>query len=119
MVSNLELFSMLFIAPVLFLVLVYIAQENRHKFPRSVLFFFSTIVLAMGLGLLFIFHKDFTQNQVSLIFLKNLAPFSKSEFPKTFIIGTAINFALVLLLVGGGWVGIFKSITNINFRFKK
>jgi hypothetical protein len=96
-----------------------VAKENRHKFPRSVLFFFSFITFVIGLVLLLITHKDFTQNQVSLIFLKHSAPFNKFEYPKTFIIGTAINFAIVLLLVGGGAFGIFKSITNINFRFKK
>ncbi len=118
--SNLELFSMLFLAPVLFLVLAYVAKENRHKFPRSVLFFFSSIFLAIGLGLLFFNYKDFTQDQVSLIFLKGTtAPFSKFEYPKTFIILTPINFAFSLLWVGGGGFGIYKSITNINFRFKK
>jgi hypothetical protein len=119
MVSNLELFSMLFLVPALFLVLAYVAKENRHKFPRLVLFFFSAIFLAIGL-LCFIFtYQDFTQNQVSLILLKHSAPFSKFDSPKTFIIGLVLNFVFALLLAGGGGVGIFKSITNINFRFKK
>lgn len=117
--SKLELFGVLFLVPVLFLVLVYLAQENRHKFPRSVSFFFSSIILAGGLLILFMLYTDFTQNQVRLPFLKNLHPFSKSEHPKTFIIGTAINISLVLLLLGAGGRGIFRSITNVNFKFKK
>ena len=99
--------------------LAYVARENRHEYPRSVLFFFSFIFLLIGLALLLFIYRDFTQNQVSLIFLKNSAPFSKFEFPKTFITLTLINFAIVLLWIGGGGFGIYKSITDINFRFKK
>jgi len=99
-------------------VLVYVARENRDEYPRSVLFFFSFIFLLIGLALLFFIYKDFIQNQVSLIFLKNSAPFSKLGYPKTFIILTLINFSIVLLWVGGGGFGIYKSITDIKFRFK-
>jgi hypothetical protein len=96
-----------------------VARENRHEYPRSVLFFFSFIFLLIGLVLLLFIYGDFTQDQASLIFLKNLAPFNKFEYPKTFTILTLINFAIVLLWIGGGGFGIYKSITGINFRFKK
>lgn len=97
------------------------AHKKRHEFPRSVLFFYCFLPFALGLGLLTFTCMDFIHDQVNPIFFKTPSAHAVSKFdsPKLFIIGLIFNVLFSLAFVSGGLFGMFKAITNTDFRFNE
>jgi hypothetical protein len=99
--------------------LAILAHKKRHKFPRSVLFFYCFLPFALGLGLLISTYLDFSHDKVMPLFFKGKVIVSKLNSPKLFLVGVVSNILFYLCFVTAGLIGMLIAITNTNFRFKK
>ncbi|MFZ3088581.1 MAG: hypothetical protein WA123_11005 [Methylotenera sp.] len=96
-----------------------LAHKKRHKFPRSVLFFYCFLPFALGIGLLISTYLDFSHDQVMPILLKGKATINKLQSPKVFWVGVTTNILFYLCFAVGGFVGMLMAVINANFRFKE
>ena len=111
---------LIFLSLAIIILLFIFADKKRHEFPRSVLFFYSLIPFAVGLGVIIWTYLDFTHNEVHPIFFKTATyTYTKFDSPITFIVGLAFNVLFGLIFAAAGLRVMFNAITNTNFRFKK
>lgn len=100
--SELELFTVLFLCPVLFLIMVYLFAKNRRKFPRISALSFGFLTGALGAFVLVYTYNLFSQDQATLP-LKMAAPFKQDDHPILFIVCIILNVGLGLALF---WVAL-------------
>ncbi len=100
-------------------VLVMYVDTKKHKFPRTVLFFYCTLPFVLGLVMLIMTCIGFNSGEVCPIFLKTcLHPVEKLDSPVLFYVGLIFNILFCLAIIIGSLFGMFKAITDTKFRFK-
>jgi len=109
--STLELFILLFLTPVIFLVSVYLLAKNRKKIPRTSSFIAGLFFAAGGVFFL-IYTFDLYSQGEAILPLKMAAPFTKAEHPIFFVFFTILNPVIGLAFLGGGLRAIFRSISK-------
>lgn len=97
--NELELFTVLFLSPVLLLIMVYLLTKNRRKFLRISALSFGLLTGAIGVFALVYTYNLFSQDQATLP-LKMAAPFKQDDHPILFIVCIILNVGLGLALFG-------------------
>lgn len=96
--NELQLFTVLFLCPVLFLTAVYLLAKNRQKLPRISALFFGLLIGGLGIFALVYTYNLFSQYQ-AILPLKMAAPFKKADHPVMFIVCVILNISLGLTLL--------------------
>lgn len=115
--SDLELFCMLFLAPVFLIVSAFLLAKNSKKIPRTSSFIFGLFFVCIGSFGLLLTYNLFANDQASVP-LKGAYTFAKADSPVGFIVCTVLDFGLSFAALGYGLREVYRSLSNQHHDVK-